>query len=156
MNDIRANALPNVGISTLPRPLPREALAGVRTRRMMAIGLDLIIVGFLAIMLWLLLGFLTLGVALLFVPLPFAIVGFFYNGFTVSGWRMATPGMRAMDLEMRLNDGGRVPFINAAVHAVLFYISWFLPLVFLISLLDDEKRLLHDMLSGVIVMRRPV
>ena len=157
MNDMRANAWsqgPEV-FQALPRPLPHEALAGVRSRRILAIGLDLIIVGVLAIMLWLLLGILTLGLALFLVPLPFAIVGFFYNGLTVSGWRMSTPGMHAMDLEMRLSDGGRVPFINAAVHAMLFYISWFFPLVLLISLLDGEKRLLHDMLCGVVVIRRP-
>jgi hypothetical protein len=35
--------------------------------------------------------------------------GIFYNGLTISGYRMATPGMRAMDLEMRLTDGGALP-----------------------------------------------
>ena len=67
---------------------------------------------------------------------------------------MATPGMRAMDLEMRLMDGRRVPFLNAAVHAVLFYVStMFLP-VFLVSLLSANKRCLHDMIAGVVVIRR--
>ena len=28
-----------------------------------------------------------------------------------------------MDLKMRLTDSARVPFLNAAVHAVLFYVS---------------------------------
>ena len=66
-----------------------------------------------------------------------------------------TPGMRAMDLEMRLHSTGqRVPFINAAVHAVLFYVSWFFPPIFLVSLVDSEKRCLHDILAEVVVVRR--
>jgi uncharacterized RDD family membrane protein YckC len=36
----------------------------------------------------------------------------------------------------------------------LFYLSWFCPLVFLVSLVDAEKRCLHDMLVGVVVVRR--
>jgi uncharacterized RDD family membrane protein YckC len=51
-------------------------------------------------------------------------------------------------------SGARVPFINAAAHAVLFYLSWFFPLLFLVSLVDGEKRCLHDMLAGVVVVRR--
>jgi uncharacterized RDD family membrane protein YckC len=64
--------------------------------------------------------------------------------------------MRLMDLEMRLMDGSRTPFINAAVHAVLFYLSWTIltPLVLIVTLVSRNKRCLHDMLSGVIVTRR--
>jgi len=47
-----------------------------------------------------------------------------------------------------------VPFLNAAVHAVLFYVSTMFPPVFLVSLLNANKRCLHDMLAGVIVTRR--
>jgi uncharacterized RDD family membrane protein YckC len=56
---------------------------------------------------------------------------------------------------MRMHDtGARVPFINAAAHALFFYLSWFLPPIFLVSLVDSEKRCVHDMLAGVIVIRR--
>jgi uncharacterized RDD family membrane protein YckC len=69
--------------------------------------------------------------------------------------RMATPGMRAMDLEMRMNENGaRVPFVNAAVQAVLFYVSWCFPPIFLVSLIDAEKRCLHDIIAGVVIVRR--
>ena len=98
---------------------------------------------------------LTLGFALFFLPPLFPIVAFFYNGLTVSGRKMATPGMRAMDLEMRMNDdGARVPFVNAAVQAVLFYVSWCFPPIFLVSLVDAEKRCLHDIIAGVVIVRR--
>jgi uncharacterized RDD family membrane protein YckC len=135
--------------------LPPEAFASVRTRRILALCLDLIIVSILSFAIWFGFLILTLGLSLFFLPPIFPLVAFFYNGLTVSGWRMATPGMSAMDLEMRCVDGSRVPFLNAAVHAVLFYLSWMFPPVFLVSLLSNDKRCLHDILAGVIITRRP-
>jgi uncharacterized RDD family membrane protein YckC len=38
---------------------------------------------------------------------------------------------------------------------VLFYLSWMFPPVFLVSLLSNDKRCLHDILAGVIITRRP-
>src|SRR5208283_5852219 len=77
--------------------LRSDALAGVRTRRIFAVCLDLVIVSVLVAFLWTASVVLTLGMALFFLPPLFPIVAFFYNGLTVSGARMATPGMRAMD-----------------------------------------------------------
>jgi uncharacterized RDD family membrane protein YckC len=139
-----------------PRNVMRsDALAGVRTRRIIAVCLDLVLVSFLVAALWIVSIVLTLGLALFFLPPLYPFVAFFYNGLTVSGPRMATPGMRAMDLEMRMSDtGARVPFVNAAVQAVLFYVSWFFPPIFLVSLIDAEKRCLHDIIAGVVIVRR--
>ncbi|UDL95395.1 RDD family protein [Lichenihabitans sp. PAMC28606] len=135
--------------------LPVGALNGVRSRRLVAVCLDLILVSILSLVLWTGLLVLTFGLSLLLLPPLFPFVAFFYNGLSVSGPRMATFGMRAADLEMRLEgSGGRVPFINAAVHAVLFYVSWMFPPVFLLSLVTADKRCLHDILSGVIFVRR--
>jgi uncharacterized RDD family membrane protein YckC len=92
---------------------------------------------------------------MLFLPPLWPIVAFFYSGVTMSGSRQATPGMRAMDLQVRMHDsGGPVPFLNAAAHGAFFYISWFCAPVFLVTLVDADKRFLHDILSGVIVTRR--
>jgi uncharacterized RDD family membrane protein YckC len=143
------------GASFVRSALPPEALAGVRTRRILALGLDFIIVSILCFAIWFGLLILTFGLSLFLVPPLFPLVAFFYNGLTVSGRRMGTPGMSAMDLDMRCVDGSRVPFLNAAVHAVLFYLSWMFPPVFLVSLLSNDKRCLHDILAGVIVVRRP-
>ena len=132
-----------------------DALTGVRTRRVLAVCFDLIIVSVLVMALWIVSIVLTLGLALFFLPPLYPIVAFFYNGLTVSGRNMATPGMRAMDLEMRMDElGGRVPFVNAAVQAVLFYVSWCFPPVFLMTFVDAEKRFLHDIIAGVVVVRR--
>ena len=135
--------------------LRSDALAGVRTRRIVAVCLDFVIVSILALLIWTASVVLTLGLALMFLPPLWPIVAFFYNGLTISGAGMATPGMRALDLEMRMNESGqRVPFVNAAVHAVLFYVSWFFPPIFLVSLVDAEKRCLHDILAEVVIVRR--
>ena len=118
----------NAYAATPPNVMRADALAGVRTRRILAVCIDLFLVSLLVAVLWIISIVLTFGLALFFLPPLYPFVAFFYNGLTVSGPRMATPGMRAMDLEMRMQDtGARVPFINAAVQAVLFYVSWCLP-----------------------------
>jgi uncharacterized RDD family membrane protein YckC len=138
-----------------PNVMRADALAGVRTRRILAFCIDLVLVSLLVAVLWIISIVLTFGLALFFLPPLYPFVAFFYNGLTVSGPRMATPGMRAMDLEMRMQDtGARVPFINAAVQAVLFYVSWFFPPILLVSLVDGEKRCLHDIIAGVVIVRR--
>ena len=132
-------------------PVPYAALAGVRTRRIFAVCVDLFFVGLIVF------GIViaTLGLSLLILPPLFPVVAFFYNGLSVSGPGMGTPGMRLFDLAVRSQDtGGRVPFINAAAHGVLFYVSWLFPPVLLISLLTPDKRCLHDFFAGVIVTRR--
>jgi uncharacterized RDD family membrane protein YckC len=144
----------NANIASGPM-LRIDSFDGVRTRRMIAICLDLVLVSIIAFVIWFGLLILTFGLSLVLLPPIFPLVAFFYNGLTVSGWRMGTPGMRAMDLEMRLHDsGGRVPFINAAAQALFFYVSWLVPFVFLVSLVDREKRFLHDILAQVVVIRR--
>jgi uncharacterized RDD family membrane protein YckC len=138
-----------------PNVMRADALSGVRTRRILAVCFDFVLVSLLVAVLWIISIMLTFGLALFFLPPIYPFVAFFYNGLTVSGPRMATPGMRAMDLEMRMQDtGARVPFINAAVQAVLFYVSWFFPPILLVSLVDGEKRCLHDIVAGVVVVRR--
>jgi uncharacterized RDD family membrane protein YckC len=144
---------PSTGGSGTPL-VPRAALEGVRTRRIMAVCLDLVMVSLLSASLWFALFILSFGLSAVLLPPFFPVVAFFYNGLTVSGWRMATPGMRAMDLEMRLMDGRTVPFLNAAVHAVLFYVTWIFPPLLLVSLITSDKRCLHDIMADVIVLRR--
>jgi len=135
--------------------LRSDALSGVRTRRILALAIDFFLVSILAGVLFVVTLVLTLGLSWFLLPPMFPLVAFFYNGLSVSSRKMGTPGMRAMDLEMRMHDNGaRVPFINAAAHALFWYLSWFFPPVLLVSLVDGEKRCLHDLLAGVVVVRR--
>ncbi len=134
--------------------IPRAALESVRTRRIIAVCLDFLIVSLLSALIFTGLLFLSFGMSAILLPPIFPLVAFFYNGLTVSGWRMATPGMRLMDLEMRTMAGEPTPFINAAAHAVLFYVTILLPPLLLISFITSDKRCLHDILADVIVLRR--
>ena len=132
-----------------------DALSGVRTRRIVAVCIDFVLVSLLVAALWFVSIAVTFGLALFFLPPLFPFVAFFYNGLTISGRNMATPGMRALDLEMCMSDSGaRVAFINAAVQAVLFYVSWCFPPIFLVTFVDAEKRCLHDIIAGVVIVRR--
>ena len=132
-----------------------DALVGVRTRRMMALAMDFVLVSLIAGAIYVALFVLTLGLSVFFLPPLWPIVAFFYNGVSMSGPRRGTPGMRAMDLEASLYDSGATPpFLNAAAHGAFFYLSWFFPLVFLVTLVDSDKRFLHDILSGLIITRR--
>jgi uncharacterized RDD family membrane protein YckC len=156
MTDVNGTRQTVAAQGMFPRvALPQGALDGVRTRRIFAVMVDFIVVAMIVSALWVVLTVATLGLALVLLPPLFPIVAFFYNGLAVSGANMGTPGMRLFDLSVRTADtGGRVPFINAAVHGVLFYVSWMFPFVLLISLFTSDKRCLHDMFSGVIVTRR--
>lgn len=145
---------PDVRAAAPPPYIPPQALEGVRTRRIMAVGLDLLLVTGLSVALYFGLFVLSFGMSIFVLPPLFPLVAFFYNGLTVSGWRMATPGMAFMDLEMRTMQGEPVPFLQAAVHAVLFYITWMFPPLLLVSFVTSDKRCLHDMLAEVIVLRR--
>lgn len=135
--------------------LPAVAFAGVRTRRVLGFCLDFVLVSVLAMLLFSALFVVTFGLAAFILPPLWPFVAFFYNGFTVSGRRMATPGMRLFDLEMRAVDGTPVSFLAAGIHAALLYASWLFPPVFLTSLVTPDKRCLHDIFAGVIVVRRP-
>lgn len=141
--------------------LPARALASVRTRRIFAFLVDLVLISFvvlIAFMVLAVLGIVTFGLTWLLIPPLYPIVAFLYNGLTMSGAGMGTPGMRVMDLEARLSDGYPVPFLNAAVHAILFYIGWTIavvtPVMLLVSLFSRNKRCLHDMLADIVITRR--
>ena len=144
-----------LGVPTGRAGLPAGALDGVRWRRVMAVAVDLAVVSVVASGLWLALLVLTFGLSLAILPPLFPFVAFFYNGLTVSGPSLATPGMRLFGIELRLDaTGARVPFLHAALQAVLFYVSWMVPPVLLVSLVTEDKRCLHDIFAGVIVVRR--
>ena len=77
-----------------------------------------------------------------------------YYGATLGGPASATIGMRAMDIEMRTWYGSPAYFVLGAVHAVVFWItvSMITPLIILVSLFNERRRCLHDMLVGTIVI----
>ena len=130
---------------------------GVRTRRIFAFLIDYVMVFILcvvAVPVIFLLGFATFGAAWLLYPILGALVALLYIGWTVSSASQATIGMRIADIHLERYDGRRIDFITAVVHAVLFWASAaiFVPLL-LAPLFLDDKRTLHDLALGTVVVR---
>jgi uncharacterized RDD family membrane protein YckC len=147
------------------RPVDRTVTEGVISRRFWAYVLDLIVIGFWAVLVWIaliVLGPITLGLTwmLLAFGLPIMALTFIiYNAVTIGGPSQATVGMRAAGVRVvDANTGGRVSGLAAAVHALLFYVEISTFLLWagdvLIGLVRDDRRFARDLLTGVVVVRR--
>ena len=110
---------------------------------MSAFAFDFVLVSVVAVALSILSFVLTFGLSIFFLPSLWPLVAFFYKGLCL------------FDLQLRATDGDRPSFLAAAVHGVMLYFSWLFPLVFLVSLVTPDKRCLHDILAGLIAVRRP-
>ena len=130
---------------------------GVRTRRVFAFLIDYAMVFLLivvAVPLIFLLGFATFGAAWLLYLILTPLVALTYIGWTMGGPAQATIGMRLMDIRLERYDGRRIDFVTSVVHSVLFWASAavFAPLL-LAPLVVSDKRTLHDLLLGTVVVR---
>jgi uncharacterized RDD family membrane protein YckC len=99
---------------------------------------------------------LTFGLAwLLLGPVTFLTVALAYDTLAIGGGRGATPGMRLFGLEARGVQGGRPDYWQAFLMTALFYatvpITSFLILA--VALFSDRNRTLHDILSGITLIR---
>lgn len=135
-----------------------RAYSGVLSRRIFAFIVDYIIVALLCIPAAIVLFFIsiaTLGLGFMLYPALFVIVAGLYFGFTVGGPAQASLGMRAVGISMRRLDGYRIEFLTAVVHLALFWIlnSVLTPLILLVGLFTERKRLLHDLLIGTVTIR---
>ena len=140
-----------------------ELFEGVLARRVVAFGVDFIIIAFpvlLAAMFIFAFGIVTLGLGFaLYWLLPAASVvwAIVYFGLTLGSDRSATIGMRIVDLEMRTWYGAPAYFVLGAVHAVAFWftVSFFTPFILLVAFFNVRRRLLHDIMLGTVVINNP-
>jgi uncharacterized RDD family membrane protein YckC len=135
-----------------------EALDGVRRRRVLAFCVDYLLIGLLLIPVAIVvffLGIITLGLGWFLFGILAPLTALLYVGATLGGSAQATVGMRMMGLRMLRTDGGRVDWMLAMVHTVLFWAgnAVLTPLVLLASLFLSNKRTLHDLLLGTVVIR---
>ena len=137
-----------------------ELFQGVRTRRVFAFLIDLVLItiplALLAAFIFLF-GLVTLGLGwfLFAIFSPIAVIwALLYYGFTFAGPASATIGMRMMGLEMRTWYGAPAYFVLGAVHAVIYWItvSFLTPFVVLVAFFNERRRLLHDILVGTVVI----
>ncbi len=133
---------------------------GVLWRRVVAWVLDLVFIGIIAAALWaalFVLGVLTLGLGFVLMAglpaLPLA-----YHILFVAGRRHATPGQLIMDLVVRQSAGGSLAPPNLA-QAVVFTAGLWITLAvgvwpFLVVFVTSGHRALHDIVAGVVIVRR--
>jgi uncharacterized RDD family membrane protein YckC len=130
---------------------------GVLPRRVFAWLLDVLLLGLLLVALWfvlLLFGLLTLGLGLpLLGALP--LVPFCYHWLFVAGPASATPGQQALGLVVRRNDDlGRPTPVQTFVFTLVFYLTLAATgLLLLVALFTIRRRTLHDLASGLVVVR---
>jgi uncharacterized RDD family membrane protein YckC len=141
-----------------------ELFEGVLTRRFLAFIIDVVIIAVpvvLATIFIFIFGLVTFGLgwALFWLLSPGAVIwAILYYGLTFGSPASATIGMRVMDIEMRTWYGAPAYFVLGAAHAIVFWItvSVFTPLILLVGLFNERRRLLHDMLVGTVVINNPV
>ena len=159
-----------IGVSIELKPHAYDPLAnpelfeGVLARRVIAFFIDVIIIAiptmFAGIFIFMFgLATLGLGWALYFLYWPATVIwAIFYYGLTFGSPASATVGMRVMDLEMRTWYGAPAYFVLGAVHAIAYWVtvSFLTPLILLVGLINERRRLLHDILVGTVVINNPV
>jgi uncharacterized RDD family membrane protein YckC len=137
-----------------------EYFEGVLARRMIAFVIDLVIVTVPIILVCIfifLFGLLTFGLGwgLFFLVVPGSVIwALIYWGATMGSPASATIGMRTVDIEVRTWYGAPCYFVLGAVHAIAFWVttSALTPLVLLVGLFNERRRLLHDFLLGTVVV----
>jgi uncharacterized RDD family membrane protein YckC len=131
--------------------------AGVMSRRCVAWVIDVLLIAMLIWVLWWILvmfGLLTLGLGFGAMSiLPF--VPFCYHFFSLLGVASATPGQRIMGLIVRRNDDFGPPTgLQAFLAVLLFYLTMATSgLLLLVALFTVRHRTLHDLVSGLVVVR---
>lgn len=146
--------------ATGPQPTPFMGdTRGVLASRLCAYLVDIVIIAILTMALWafiMVLGVLTLGLGWLLFPL-LAGTGVLYSMFTVGGRAQATVGMRWFGLRVVGQNGALVDPLVAAVHAIFFYIAAGTFILFVLDILTGlvraDRRMLHDLLTGLTVIR---
>ena len=131
---------------------------GVLARRVFAYWVDLLCIGLLIALTWMVFWMLAIASLGLLSPLLLilGLIPVLYHTLTIGGPRSATPGMRLTGVEVRSWTGERPGYLQAFVQTILFYVTvyptW--SLVLLIALVDRRRRTLHDMLAGTLVIRQ--
>lgn len=135
-----------------------ERYDGLRSRRTIAFLIDVVIISALMLAASLIvaaLGLVTFGLGWFLFPLVWPLVAIAYETFTLGGPHAATLGMRMTGIRMYTHDGGAPYPLLALTHTVLFWLSVTVlsPVVLVVSLFSERKRLLHDLVLGTLIVR---
>jgi len=133
-------------------------LAGVLCRRCFGWLTDLVLVAMLVGALWsslLLLGLVTFGLGWWFLGLV-PLVPFAYHCLFLTAHMSATPGQALFGLLVRRDDDLGPPTLpQAVISTLVFYLTLATTgLLLLVALFTRRHRTLHDLVSGLVVVRR--
>ncbi|MBV9076656.1 MAG: RDD family protein [Methylobacteriaceae bacterium] len=135
---------------------------GVIGRRLLAYLVDIVVLFLFTLFLGFLIGlagFVTFGLSWTLYAVLVPGAALLYAAMTVGGAAQATPGMRMMGVSIHdAATGGPPGPLIAAGHALLFYVAagtfFLLVLDVAIGLMREDRRLGHDLLAGVVALRR--
>jgi uncharacterized RDD family membrane protein YckC len=145
---------PPLGASGLEEELLTD---GVLTRRLLAWLVDLVVIGIIVAVMWAALftfGVMTLGLGMPLLGL-LPLGPFLYHFGFLAGPMSATPGQALFGLAVRRNeDFGPPTALQALASTLLYYLTLATSgLLLLVALVTVRKRTLHDLLSGLVVVR---
>lgn len=158
MSDTRFGA-PQQPISALD-VRPYQNTSGVLGSRLFAWIIDIVVLfflGWLVFFLLLVLGVVTFGATWFLIPAATVATALGYAALTIGGRKQSTWGMRVAGLKVETATGARPDGIVAAVHALFFYVAagtvalWLLDIA--CGLFRTDRRLGHDLLTGLVVVR---
>lgn len=134
---------------------------GVPMRRLVAFGIDFIVILFLMLGVVVVGAVLTLGTLFLAGPIAmviFSATGFIYRWIMLAQ-RSATLGMLVTGIEVRDAEGDQMSELTAFIHTAGFYVTFFfLPLLFIgwfLMFTSPYRRAMHDLILGTVVINRP-
>jgi uncharacterized RDD family membrane protein YckC len=133
---------------------------GVFGPRIVSYVIDLMLVGLLALILWMavgMLGVLTFGWGWYLLPAVGICAAMGYAAVMIGGRGQATLGMRVSGLKVERAMGGAPDGVSAAAHALLFYVATgtgvLLAATLLCGLVRPDRRLGHDLLTGLVLVK---
>jgi uncharacterized RDD family membrane protein YckC len=146
-------------MTQLPNPQDNpELFEGILLRRMLAYIVDCVIICVFTVavaLVTVVVGVLTLGVALIALPFCFPIAVLLYYAATLGSERRSTIGMQFFDIVLTPTSGPPLDGWKVLIHPIVFWVTiWvFWPLLF-IGLFTQRRQLLHDMITGTLMLRR--
>ncbi|MFN3846926.1 MAG: RDD family protein [Paracoccaceae bacterium] len=127
---------------------------GVLPKRLLAWGLDLVLIAVVTAMI---VPF-TAFTALFFLPMLFLVVGFAYRWATLTG-RSATWGMRLMNIEFLDRNGQRFDGATALLHTLGYTLSmaFVMPQILsvVLMLMSSRGQGLSDLVLGSVAINSP-
>ncbi len=144
----------------LPDPATApELFEGILKRRVLAYILDLALIVALTVLLMIvgvIFGVLTFGLGM--VALPFIIPAsvILYYALTLGSRLRATMGMWTFDIVLTPVSGRPLDGWRVLIHPIAFWVTaWFSwPVSFAIALLTPRREMLHDYITGTLMVRR--